>query len=86
MVLVVKYRFTEFPYIVVDPHGVFYQLPHCDNKYTKNFRKLKLTLNNGVTAGYRINRKFVSLKQLRELAYKTTETITVKSAEIEVPF
>ena len=78
MILVVRYRFTAFPYIVVDVHGNFYQLDHCDNKYTKSFRKLKLILNNGVTPGYRINRKFVSIKQLRKLAYKSNETINTR--------
>ena len=86
MVLAIRYRFTEFPHIVVDVHGNFYQLDHCDNKYTKSFRKLKLILNNGVTPGYRINRKFVSIKRLRKLAYKSNETIAIRNVLIESPF
>ena len=86
MVLAIRYRFTELPHIVVDVHGNFYQLDHCNNKYTKSFRKLKLVLNNNVTPGYRINRKFVSVKQLRKFAYKSNETITIPTNSIKAPF
>ena len=87
MVLHVKYKFTLFPFIVADAKGNFHQLPHCTNKYTKNYRKLPLVLNNGITPGYRINRKFISLKQLRKLAYLTDETITIQSeCFVECPF
>ena len=86
MILIVRYRFTEFPYIVVDVNGNFYQLAHCDNKYTKNFRKLSLTLNNGIALGYRINRKIVSIKKLRKLAYKINETISIQKNFTECPF
>jgi len=86
MILAVRYRFSEFPHIVVDVFGSFYQLAHCDNKYTKKVRKLPLTINNGVTSGYRINRKFVSLKQLRKLAFKVNENIPLRTGIDGVPF
>ncbi|MGQ0828609.1 MAG: hypothetical protein ACT4ON_09460 [Bacteroidota bacterium] len=87
LVLYVKYKFTLFPFIVADAKGNFYQLPHCTNKYTKNYRKLTLMLNNGVTPGYRINRQFVSLKQLRKLACIVNETITIQPHSFgECPF
>ena len=83
--LLIKYRFQGFPFIVADGKGEFYQLPHCVNKYYKAFRKLKLVVNNGVTDGYRINRKFKSLKQLRKLAYISVEVIDV-TPKVDVPF
>lgn len=84
--LVIKYRFQDFPFIVADGKGVFYQLPHCDNNYSKSFRKLNRVLNNGVTEGYRIKRKFVSLKQLRQKAYISNEIIEIGVEKIELPF
>lgn len=84
--LVIKYRFQDLPFIVADAKGVFYQLPHCDNNYSKSFRKLNRVLNNGVTEGYRINRKFVSLKQLRQKAYISNEIIEIGVEKIELPF
>ncbi|MEJ6492806.1 MAG: hypothetical protein QNL60_10150 [Flavobacteriales bacterium] len=85
--LLIKYRFQDLHYIVADGKGEFYQLPHCVNKYYKPLRKLKRVLNNGVTAGYRINRKFVSLNQLRLKAYVSTEIIEIKSfSASELPF
>ena len=86
MIIAVRYRFTEFPFIIVDIKGDFYQLAHCNNKYTKNFRKLSLMLNNGVTPGYRVDRKFVSIKKLRKLAYKVNETISIHDECIQIPF
>jgi hypothetical protein len=35
-------------------------------------------LNNGVTAGYRINRKFSALNQFRKLAYLSNEIVVNK--------
>jgi hypothetical protein len=84
--ILIKYRFQNFPYIVADGKGVFYQLPHNDKQYTKKFRKLKTVLNNGVTEGYRINRKFVSLHQLRKLAYVSSEVIDVQNFDHTLPF
>ena len=84
--LLIKYRFQNFPYIVVDGKGVFYQLPSCEHKYTRAFRKLNRVLNNGVTEGYRIDRKFVSLKQLRAQAYLSSEIIILNSDNIDPPF
>ena len=75
--LLIKYRFQGLPYIVADGKGEFYQLPHCENNYTREFRKLTTVLNNGVTEGYRINRKFISLHQLRKLAYVSSEVIEI---------
>ncbi len=49
--LLSKYRFKDLPFIVADGKGVFYQLPHCVNKYYKEIRKLKLVLNNKTTEG-----------------------------------
>jgi len=84
--LLIKYRFQGYPYIVADGKGDFFQLPHLANKYSKSFRKLSLMLNNGITEGYRINRKFVSLNQLRKVAYISNETIDVKVDMSKVPF
>ena len=86
--LLIKYRFKDYPYIVADGKGNFYQLPHCANKYYKKFRELNLVLNNKVTLGYRINRKFISLKQLRLQAYICSEVITVSLAvkDSDIPF
>jgi hypothetical protein len=82
--LLIKYRFTEFPYIVADVNGNFYQLPNCEGKYKKKFRKLNVILNNGITEGYRINRNFISLKQLRKQAYVSNEIINID--DTDVPF
>ncbi|MGJ8660969.1 MAG: hypothetical protein ACSHXL_02935 [Bacteroidota bacterium] len=84
--LLIKYRFQNFPYIVADGKGVFYQLPNCENKYARAFRKMNVVLNNGVTEGYRINRKFVSLNQLRKLAYVSSEIIDVQHHNFQLPF
>ncbi len=84
--LLIKYRFQGLPFIVADGKGVFYQLPHCANKYDKAFRKLKLVLNNKVTEGYRINRKFISLHQLRKKAYISSEVIEYDNSNEELPF
>lgn len=86
--LLIKYRFKDYPYIVADGKGNFYQLPHCVNKYYKKFRQLKLVLNNNVTLGYRINRKFISLKQLRLKAYTCSELITISYSvkDSDMPF
>lgn len=86
MQLLIKYRFQGYPYIVSDGKGDFYQLPHTVNKYTRSLRKLKLILNNGITEGYRINRKFISLKQLRKIAYISNEVIDIELAKTEMPF
>ena len=48
----IKYRFQDFPSIVADGKGEFYQLLHCENNYSNTFRKLDRILNNGVTEGY----------------------------------
>jgi len=84
--LLIKYRFQGYPYIVADGKGEFYQLPHLANKYSKAFRRLKLVLNNGITEGYRINRKFVSLNQLRKLAYISNEIVDTEIGNSKVPF
>jgi len=84
--LLIKYRFQGFPYIVADGKGEFYQLPHTANKYTRSFRKLNLILNNGITAGYRINRKFVSFNQLRKVAYISNEVVATKIDLPNPPF
>jgi len=76
--LIINYRFQGHPDIVADSKGAYYQLDQTANKYTPSFRKLNLVLNNGITAGYRINSKFVSLHQLRKLAYETNEVIATK--------
>ena len=81
-----KYRFQGLPCIVADGKGEFYQLPHCVNKYYKLLRKLILVLNNEITQGYRINRKFISLHQLREKAYITNEVIDLESNHSKLPF
>ena len=78
MKLLIKYRFQGYPYIVADGKGKFYQLPHVVNKYTRPFRKLNLILNNGITEGYRINRKFISLNQLRKVSYISSEVVATK--------
>lgn len=65
--LLIKYRFQGLPFIVADRKGEFYQLPHCLNKYFKPLKKLELVLNNEITEGYRINRKFISLHQLKKM-------------------
>ena len=84
--LQVKYRFQNLPFIVADGKGVFYQLPHCSNRYSKPFRILKPILNNGVTEGIRFNRKFISFKQLREKAYEAHELIHLENKHGDVPF
>ena len=84
--LLIKYRFQGNPYIVADGKGDFYQLPHSINNYTRPSRKLNRMLNNGVTQGYRINRKFVSLNQLRKVAYVFNEIIDIGPSLSEVPF
>jgi hypothetical protein len=84
--LLIKYRFQGMPFIVADGKGEFYQLPHCLNNYTKSFRKLELVLNNNVTEGYRIDRKFISLKQLRQRAYKSSEVMDVSPIDNDLPF
>ena len=83
--LLIKYRFQGLPYIVSDGKGVFYQLPHSDKIY-KPFRKLNVVLNNGITEGYRINRKFISLKQLRKLSYVSSEVINIEEELNDLPF
>lgn len=84
--LLIKYRFQGFPFIVADGKGRFYQLPHQVNKYYKPLRMLNLILNNKVTEGYRINRKFVSLNQLRKLAYVANEVIAIDDPNFKYPF
>ena len=84
--LLIKYRFQGYPYIVADGKGEFYQLPHVVNKYSRSFRKLNLVLNNGITEGYRINRKFVSIHQLRKVAYISSEVVATKIDLSKVPF
>lgn len=84
--LLIKYRFQGLPFIVADGKGGVYQLPHQGNKYYKSFRILKLVLNNKVTEGYRINRNFISLRQLRKLAYISNEVIVYDPSNIKVPF
>jgi hypothetical protein len=84
--LLIKYRFQGHPYIVSDGKGEFYQLPHTANKYTRSFRKLNLILNNGITEGYRINRKFISLNQLRKVAYVSSEVVATKIDLSTLPF
>lgn len=84
--LLIKYRFQNLPYIVADGKGEFYQLAHCDNNYSRPFRKLNLVLNNGVTSGYRINRKFISHRQLRKTAYLSSEVITLNNRKDDLPF
>ena len=75
--LLIKYRFQGYPYIVADGKGIFYQLPHSTNSYYKSFRQLNPILNNEITEGYRINRKFVSVLQLRKKAYVSSEVIEI---------
>ncbi len=84
--LLIKYRFQGHPYIVADGKGDFYQLPHLVNKYSRSFRKLSRVLNNGITEGYRINRKFVSLNQLRKVAYISNEVVATKVDLTKAPF
>ena len=84
--LLIKYRFQGYPYIVADGKGEFYQLPHVANKYSRPFRKLNLILNNGITEGYRINRKFISLNQLRKVAYISSEVVSGKLDLSNPPF
>lgn len=84
--LLIKYRFQGYPYIVADGKGEFYQLPHTVNKYTRSFRKLNCILNNGITEGYRINRKFISLNQLKKLAYISSEVVSTKLDLSTPPF
>ena len=84
--LLIKYRFQGHPYIVADGKGEFYQLPYTANKYTRSFRKLNLILNNGITEGYRINRKFVSLNQLRKVAYVSNEVVATQIDLSNPPF
>ncbi len=67
--LLIKYRFQGYPYIVTDGKAEFYQLGFFINNYTRFFRKFNRMLNNDVTEGYIINRKFTSLKQLRKIVY-----------------
>ena len=43
-------------------------------------------LNNGITEGYRINRKFISLNQLRKMAYISNEVVATKIDLSIVPF
>jgi hypothetical protein len=83
--LLIKYRFQNLPYIVADGKGVFYQLPHSEKRY-KPFRKLKLILNNGITEGYRINRKFISIKRLRKMSYVSSEVILIEESPRVYPF
>lgn len=83
--LLIKYRFEGLPYIVADGKGNFFQLAHCTNKYTKQFRQLQLVLNNGITSGYRINRKFISLNQLRKKSYTCHEVVNL-GLDIKLPF
>ncbi len=80
--LLIKYRFQGFPYIVADGKGEFYQLAHSTGKYTRKHRKLNRILNNGITEGYRIDRKFVSIYQLREVVYVSNEVIDPDNAEL----
>ena len=82
----IKYRFKDLPFIVADGKGTFYQLPHSTNNYYKSFRKLNVVLNNGVTEGYRINRKFVSVIQLRKLAYEAHEILNLDDPNVKLPF
>lgn len=84
--LLIKYRSQGYPYIVADGKGDFYQLPHVANKYSRPFRKLNLILNNGITEGYRINRKFISLNQLRKVAYISSEVVATKIDLSPPPF
>ncbi|NRA11992.1 MAG: hypothetical protein HRT57_08580 [Crocinitomicaceae bacterium] len=84
--LLIKYRFQGFPYIVADGKGIFYQLPHSTNSYYKSFRQLNRILNNGITEGYRINRKFVSVLQLRKIAYISNDIIKVENLDEKLPF
>jgi|TARA_R110000737_G_scaffold284835_1_gene291304 hypothetical protein len=84
--LLIKYRFQNYPYLVADGLGEFYLLPHQPKKYYKPFRKMNRVLNNGVTEGLRINRKFVSLNQLRKHAYVSKEVIIVEERNIFLPF
>ena len=84
--LLIKYRFHGCPYIVADGKGEFYQLPHVANKYSRPFRKLNLILNNGITEGYRINRKFISLNQLRRVSYISSEVVATKTDLSKPPF
>ena len=83
--LLIKYRFQGLPYIVADGKGVFYQLAHAGKKYNP-FRKLNIILNNGVTRGYRINRNFISLHQLRKKSYITNEVLTIDNPADHLPF
>ena len=84
--LLIKYRFQGFPYIVADGKGIFYQLPHSTNSYYKSFRQLNRILNNGITEGYRINRKFVAVLQLRKIAYISNDIIKVENLDEKLPF
>ena len=80
-----KYAFEGLPYIVADAKGNFYQLPHCSNNRTKTFRPLKKVLNNNITPGYRINRRFISLYQLRKINY-INRIVYNDSTNITCPF
>ena len=84
--LLIKYRFQGYPYIVADGKGIFYPLPHSTNSYYKPFRQLNSILNNGITEGYRINRKFVSVLQLRKIAYIPNEVIEIDNRDEKLPF
>jgi len=84
--LLIKYRFEGLPFIVADGKGNFYQIPHSVNKYFKSFRTLNSTFNNKVTEGYRINRKFISLNQLRKKAYIAHEVIVIDDSIKDMPF
>lgn len=84
--LLIKYRFQGLPFIVADRQGEFYQLPHCVNKYFKPLIKLDLVLNNGITEGYRINRKFISLHQLIKKASISNEVIEFDNSNEKLPF
>lgn len=74
-----KFKFKTLPYIIIDESGNVYQLPFYSNKRTKQFRLIKLGLNNGCLA-YRINGQFYSKKQLNKLSYKCDEVIVVSKS------
>lgn len=74
-----KFKLKTLPYIVINDCGNVYQIPHYSNKRTKQFREIKLSLNNGCLA-YRINGNFYSKNKLNKLSYKHDEIITISKS------
>lgn len=75
------YRFKIYTHLVVDDKKNIWELPHFDNKRTKNLRKLTYYAKRD---SYRYNNGYLKRSRLGKLMYSSKESYGVD--EKVIPF